>query len=77
MNVLALHVYSLNGIPQGADPEIAVVILNERLATAKNVIAGLDREVQRLKAVEAEFEAFKKAQHESKMRRQELLKDFL
>jgi len=68
MSPFAKHVYDCNDIPTETPGDCALLILNERLTTAKNVIMGLDREINRLKAIESEFEEYKKKERESKSR---------
>ena len=68
MNPLAEHVYVCNNIPTEISVDCALLVLNERLITSKNVIMGLELEINRLKAIQLEFEEYKKKERESKLR---------
>lgn len=68
MNPLSEHVYVCNNIPTEIPAVGALIILNERLITAKNVIMGLELEINRLRTIESEFEEYKKKERESKSR---------
>jgi len=76
-NSLILWIYRQNEIPEELEIDAAMLILNERLVTATNIILSLDREIERLNKVEAEFAAYKAEQEQAKAKRLLLLNDLL
>ena len=76
-NSLILWIYRQNEIPEELEIDAAMLVLNERLVTATNIILSLDREIERLNKVEAEFAAYKAEQEQAKAKRLLLLKDLL
>jgi len=77
MDQLILWAYKQHDLPEGLDVNAALLVLSERLNTAKNVISSLDREIERIKSVENDFEAYKAEQEAAKARRLIALKDLL
>lgn len=77
MKPLTLWTYKQHDLPEDLDVNLALLVLSERLNTATNVIRSLDREIERIKSIENDFETYKAEQESLKARRLMILKDLL
>lgn len=77
MEPLTLWTYKQHDLSEDLDVNLALLVLSERLNTATNVIRSLDREIERIKSIENDFETYKAEQESLKARRLMILKDLL